>query len=152
MICNFSMMYMEFFYLTAYCINIKTHSKRKGAAEGYMRVLIDGVLANSGYFRYDQVVMNNTCYETIENITVQNKNFKQNDNAWEGAITVTYKDEPVALDCINCEGRSFMGLIVVDGDANADNLASTHTYCNNGKACTLKISRKNGMAFSLLNL
>ena len=129
---------------TVYCINIKTDSARRKDSHGHLRVLIDGVLEKTGTFEYDQVVLNNTCYKSIENITVQNKNFKSND-AWEGSITVTVEGEPVVLDCSNCDGKPFTGLIVVDGDSNANHLASTQ--CNNGKACTLTLSRKKGIVF-----
>ena len=115
-----------------------------------MRVLIDGVLAKTGYFDYDEVVLNNTCYESIENITVQSKNFKKRDG-WVGSITVTYKGEPIPLECSNCRKNTygnlkFGGLIVVDEDpSNGFESAAAPTACVRGEACTLKISTKKGI-------
>ena len=99
--------------------------------------VVSNINKSTTWFNYGSIV-EDKCYEGFHEIAIQNNNI----DAWKGTITVTVNGEEVPLTCAGCGGNIFRKDIVVDGDADSTNQAST--YCLNGQMCTLKISGNDG--------
>ena len=99
--------------------------------------MISNINKSATWFNYGAIV-EDECYEDFHEISIQNNNI----DAWKGTITVTVNREEVPLTCAGCGGNIFRKDIVVDGDADSTNQAST--YCLNGKMCSLKLSGNDG--------
>ena len=109
-----------------------------------MSVSINNNWKKQGWFDVNQIVCD-VCFDNLFDISIQNNN----DDAWKGTIIV--KDmkknrgngEEVPLACYNgCGGKAFNKEIVVDGNDDSTDQAST--YCLNGQLCNLKLSKKEG--------
>ena len=80
------------------------------------------------------------CFNDLFDISVGND---FNEDAWKGTIIVTENGEEVPLTCyIGCGGNAFNQEIVLDGNDDSTDQAST--YCLNKQMCHLKLSKKEG--------
>ena len=80
------------------------------------------------------------CFNDLFDISVGND---FNEDAWKGTIIVTENGEEVPLTCyIGCGGNAFNKEIVLDGNDDSTDQAST--YCLNKQMCHLKLSKKEG--------
>ena len=101
-----------------------------------MQISINGVIAvPQAYFDKGQVVID-SCFETLDSITVQNTD----NNAWAGTMSVTHNGHEDTLSCDKCGGDPFEHTIVADGNGDGDKLGPTN--CLNGDACVFTISGK----------
>jgi len=117
-----------------YCVKIQTGPT--GGNKGHLSVLINDVPKVQGWFDRNIIVMDE-CFAELYDISVRNND----EDAWKGTIIVKGNGEEVPLTCYNgCGGNAFNKEIVVDGDDNSDDQASTH--CLNGQLCKLKLPRK----------
>ena len=74
------------------------------------------------------------CFSRFESIIVQNPT----PDAWTGTIILLNGGVKRDLQCTSgCTGSNFNEKIVVDGNGDGTNQAST--WCLNGKSCTLKL-------------
>ena len=126
------------------CVKIKTG--QSGANHGHLKISINetpkervesNINKSTTWFKHGAIVEDN-CFEDFYSIAIQNNNI----DAWKGTVTVTVNGEEVPLTCAGCGGNAFHKDIVVDGDADSTNQASTH--CLNGQMCTLKLSGNYG--------
>ena len=109
-----------------------------------MSVSINNNWKKQGWFDVNQIVFD-VCFDELFDISIRNIN----DDAWKGTIIV--KDmkknrgngEEVPLTCYNgCGGNAFNKEIVVDGNDDSTDQAST--YCLNGQLCHLALFKKEG--------
>ena len=125
------------------CVKIQTG--QSGSNQGHLKISINetpkervdsNINKNTTWFKHDAIVKDN-CFNDFYEIAIQNNNI----DAWKGTIA-TVNGEEVPLTCAGCSGNPFHKDIVVDGDADSTDQAST--YCLNGKMCTLKLSGNHG--------
>ena len=90
----------------------------------------DVIIADGKYGSGDVVI--DRCFFDLQQMALSNPSAS---DAWTGQITVTYDGTPTKIICKGCEGESYSGSIVVDGDADGASQADTH--CLNGKTCTI---------------
>ena len=86
--------------------------------------------------RNDEVI--DICIPNFDSITVENPT----PDAWAGEIRVTKYENGVkqdlSLSCTNgCTGANFVRKIVVDGNRDSKDQASS--WCLNGNSCSVKI-------------
>ena len=114
-----------------YCVKIQTGPNgENGNNNGHLSVSINDV---------NKIVIDE-CFAELYDISIENNN----DDAWKGTIIVKENGEEVPLTCYNgCGGNAFNNEIVVDGNDDSTDQAST--YCLNGQLCNLKLSRKEGI-------
>ena len=126
------------------CVKIQTG--KSGSNQGHLKLSINetpkdradsNINKSTTWFKHGAIV-ENKCFENFYEIAIQNNDI----DAWKGTITVTVNGEERPLTCVGCGGSPFHKDIVVDGDADSTDQAST--YCFNGKMCTLKLSRNDG--------
>ena len=95
-------------------------------------------MKKDGWFDVNEIVIDE-CLNDLVNISIRNTN----DDAWKGTVIVTENGEEVPLICVgNCGGNAFNKEIVVDGNDDSTDQAST--YCLYGQHCMLKLFRKEG--------
>ena len=119
-----------------FCVKIVTGSGKDG---GTLKLSINNALLfGKTLFKRNQVVINK-CFSSLDSITIQNPAGGTN-KAWVGYISVTKNGMKKDLSCTGCTGNTFNGKIVVDGNQDAKQYAST--YCINGKSCSFEIPGK----------
>ena len=93
-------------------------------------VMEDIVIANDKYGSGDVVI--DRCFFDLQQMALSNPSAS---DAWTGHITITYDGKPTKIDCKGCEGKSYSGSIVVDGDGDGGSQAETH--CLHGQTCII---------------
>lgn len=118
----------------AYCVKIVT-GLGKGN-DGNLQISVNGIIqVTSTYFSLGEVALD-SCFSTLAAINVVNPTT----NAWVGNIIVTDNGATTTLACDRCTGREFDGTLVVNGNNEGINEASTQ--CLNGRPCTLNVAGK----------
>ena len=123
---------MYLFLGHVYCVKIVTGTGNSN--DGNLHVSVNGVVQiASNYFDLGEVVMDN-CFATMPSIQIVNPTA----NAWTGEITVTDNGGDRILSCDGCTGNEFESVLVVDGNSDGSNQASTH--CLDGILCTISVA------------
>ena len=103
----------------AYCVKIVT-GLGKGN-DGNLQISVNGIIqVASTYFSLGEVALD-SCFSTLVAIKVVNPTT----NAWVGNIIVTDNGAKTTLACDRCTGKEFNGPIVVDGNNDGINEATT---------------------------
>jgi len=127
------------FYL--YCIRVTTGSGENNG--GYVDVQVDNgsgyvtVSTPGKYYNTSEVVLDR-CFDKILGVQVKN----EKTDAWTGTIELSTDGRMSysPFTCSNCIGRTNTMLIVVDGNADSTDQASTR--CHNGATCSLEVSMR----------
>ena len=118
-------------YLGSSKICVKVTTGTELANHGSLKMVMeDIVIANEQYGSGDVVI--DRCFFDLQQIALSNPSAS---DAWTGHITVTYDGKPTKIDCKGCEGKSYSGSIVVDGDGDGTSQAETH--CLHGQTCII---------------
>ena len=110
------------------CVRITTGTV--GENHGTLTLKMGTAVAATGNFTKGAVVID-SCFNDLQDITLSNPS----NDAWAGEISITENGKPTSLSCQGCIGQYLSDVIVVDGDADSTDQASTQ--CLNGEECTI---------------
>ena len=115
-----------------FCVKIVTGTKRTGN-DGTLQLSINNLDFRSRMFRLGEQVID-ACFPTLDFVSVRNPT----NDAWTGEIVVTRNGVQKRLVCIDCSGEPFIKQLIVDGNDDGTNQASTR--CLNGATCILVLT------------